>query len=201
MNAEQHLVLHGLAIKKYALPDAIASLLGLPDERVKAILQEGVAKGSVLDVGGKFAVSPTARVSLQSNYGRFFSALRGNKEFRDAHLAFEKVNIELKALITDWQTLRIGGRLVPNDHSDEAYDEQILKRLAKLHGNAEKVLNGLAAVLPRMGIYLKKLEEALDKAEEGDIAWVSDAKIESYHTVWFELHEDLLCLLGEQRKE
>ncbi len=90
---------------------------------------------------------------------------------------------------------------MPNDHSDEAYDEQILKRLAKLHANAEKVLNALAAVLPRMEIYLQKLEEALEKAEEGDIAWVSDAKTESYHTVWFELHEDLLCLLGEQRKE
>lgn len=201
MNAEQHLVLHGLAIKKYALPDAIASLLGLPEDRVKSVLAEGVVKGTVLDVGGKFAVSPTARMSLQSNYGRFCGALRSSKEFRDAHLAFEKVNVDLKALITDWQTLKIGGKLVPNDHSDESYDEQILKRLAKLHGQAEKVLTALAAVLPRMRIYLQKLEEALEKAEEGDIAWVSDAKTESYHTVWFELHEDLLCLLGEQRKE
>ncbi|MBS0340064.1 MAG: hypothetical protein JSS56_06025 [Proteobacteria bacterium] len=201
MNSEQHLVLHGLAIKKYALPGAIASLLGLPEERVKAVLTEGVAKGTVIDVGGKFSVSPTARVSLHSNYGRFYPSLRASKEFRDAHLAFEKVNIDLKTLITDWQTLKIGGKLVPNDHSDEAYDEQILKRLAKLHSNAEKVLTALAKVLPRIGIYLDKLEEALEKAESGEIEWVSDAKIESYHTVWFELHEDLLCLLGEQRKE
>lgn len=201
MNAEQHLVLHGLAIKKYALPDAIASLLGLPEDRVKVVLQEGVARGTVTDVGGKYAVSPAARVSLRSNYGRFYSSLRSSEEFREAYLAFEKVNTDLKALITDWQTLKIGGKLVPNDHSDEAYDEQVLKRLAKLHANAEKVLNALAAVLPRMEIYLQKLEEALEKAEEGDIAWVSDAKTESYHTVWFELHEDLLCLLGEQRKE
>ena len=34
-----------------------------------------------------------------------------------------------------------------------------------------------------------------EKAEKGAVAWVSDAKIESYHTVWFELHEDLLRLM------
>jgi hypothetical protein len=201
MNFEQHLVLHGLAVKKYALPDAIALLLSLPEGRVKTVLQEGVVKGMVTDAGGKFAVSPTARVSLRSNYGRFYSALRSSKEFRNAHLAFEKANIDLKTLITDWQTLKIGGKLVPNDHSDEAYDEQILDRLAKLHATAGKVLTALAKELPRLRIYLDKLDAALEKAESGQIEWVSDARIESYHTVWFELHEDLLCILGEQRKE
>lgn len=201
MNAEQHLVLHGLAVKKYAKPDAIASLVDMPVERVAQIIQDGVAKGTVLDVGGKFTVAPAARVSLQANYGRFCGALRSNEAFRTAYEGFEKINIDLKALITDWQTLKIGGKTVPNDHSDEAYDEQILKRLAKLQGGAERVLRSLSNELPRMHVYLDKLEEALDKAESGDIEWVSDAKIESYHTVWFELHEDLLCLMGEQRKE
>ena len=27
------------------------------------------------------------------------------------------------------------------------------------------------------------------------------AKIDSYHTVWFELHEDLLRMLGREREE
>jgi hypothetical protein len=30
---------------------------------------------------------------------------------------------------------------------------------------------------------------------------VSSPKIESYHTLWFELHEDLLRLLGKRRSE
>ncbi len=52
-----------------------------------------------------------------------------------------------------------------------------------------------------MAIYREKLEAALEKAEKGAIAWVSDAKIESYHTVWFELHEDLLRLMRRERSE
>ena len=46
-----------------------------------------------------------------------------------------------------------------------------------------------------------KLLAALEKAEDGAIEWVSDAKIESYHTLWFELHEDLLRLMGREREE
>jgi hypothetical protein len=45
------------------------------------------------------------------------------------------------------------------------------------------------------------LGAALEKAEDGEIAWVSDAKIESYHTLWFELHEDLLRLMRRERAE
>lgn len=201
MNAEQHLVLHGLSIKKYAQAEAISGLIGVPAERVEQILKEGVVKGTVLDVAGKFSVAPAARVSLKANFGRFYAALRSNEAFLAAHRDFEKINIDLKSLITDWQTLKIGGRTVPNDHSDEAYDEKILARLAKLNKAAERVLKALAAELPRMSVYRDKLDEALDRAESGEISWVSDAKIESYHTVWFELHEDLLCLLGQERKE
>jgi uncharacterized protein (DUF885 family) len=201
MNSEQHLILHGLAIKKYAQPEAIASLLDLPVEKVRKVLQDGVAKATVSEVGGKFTVTPTARVSLQSSHSRFFSSIRGNEAFHTAYLNFERINADLKALITDWQTIKVGGKIVPNDHSNDAHDEQVMKRLGKLHDQAEKVLDALAKVLPRIAVYKRKLEEALDKAESGHIEWISDAKIESYHTVWFELHEDLLCIMGEQRKE
>ena len=201
MNAEQHLILHGLSIKKYSHPEAIASLLDLPVEKVRTVLTEGVAKGSVKEVAGKFTVAPTARVSLQSNHGRFFAAPRSSETFRSAYLDFERINVDLKGLITDWQTIRIAGKIVPNDHSNEAHDEQVMRRLAKLHDQAEKVVASLSKGLGRIAVYGKKLEEALEKAECGQIEWVSDAKIESYHTVWFELHEDLLCIMGEQRKE
>ena len=63
------------------------------------------------------------------------------------------------------------------------------------------MINQLANALPRMAIYGEKLAAALEKAEKGAVAWVSDAKIESYHTVWFELHEDLLRLMRRERTE
>jgi hypothetical protein len=34
----------------------------------------------------------------------------------------------------------------------------------------------------------------------GAIDYVSGVKVDSYHTVWFELHEDLLRMLGRSRE-
>jgi hypothetical protein len=53
----------------------------------------------------------------------------------------------------------------------------------------------------RFSYYRTHLEAALEKAEDGAIEWVSDARLPSYHTVWFELHEDLLRLLGRKRQD
>ena len=53
----------------------------------------------------------------------------------------------------------------------------------------------------RFANYSEKLINALEKSEDGELEWVSDAQMDSYHTVWFELHEDLLRLLGRTREE
>jgi hypothetical protein len=37
------------------------------------------------------------------------------------------------------------------------------------------------------------------RAGEGD--WFTSPLVDSYHTVWFELHEDLLATLGLERAE
>ena len=63
------------------------------------------------------------------------------------------------------------------------------------------MLKALVAGASRLKVYQKKLLAALEKAENGETAAVSDARSDSYHTVWFELHEDLLRLMGRQREE
>ena len=69
----------------------------------------------------------------------------------------------LKHLITEWQTIDVRGEGVPNDHSDKAYDDQIIDRLGDLHERAEGALDRLARVLPRFSIYREKLGTALRK--------------------------------------
>ena len=63
------------------------------------------------------------------------------------------------------------------------------------------VLDRFAALDPRLGIYKTRLDEAYDKVLAGEHDWVSGARIDSYHTVWFELHEDLLTSLGRDRSQ
>lgn len=196
-----HLVMHAVAIKKHAAPDAIASVAGLPAARVAAALEMGVAKGRLVEADGRYVLTPAGRLMLDGEYSRYYGELRADGRFSGGYERFEVVNRELKQLITDWQTVDIGGKRVANDHSNKEHDARILDRLAALHERFEPILKGLVTCAPRLAVYAKKLEAALNKAEDGDHAWVSDAKTESYHTVWFELHEELLRLLGRVRDE
>lgn len=198
---ERDLVFHGVAIKRHAGPAAIADLIGLPEARVSALLTDAVATGRVVEAGGAFILAPLTRVSLEARYGLHFAHLREDKAFETAYLAFERVNKTLKQVITDWQTISIGGNKVANDHSDRAHDEAVIDRLGEVHEQVEPILAALAKGWPRLKHYSEKLLAALEAAEDGEHEWVSDIRRESYHTVWFELHEDLLRIMGQIREE
>jgi len=94
-----------------------------------------------------------------------------------------------------------GNETVPNDHSDADYDHKIIDQLGALHERAERPLAKFTDLDPRLGRYPRRLDSAYDKVLAGDQDFVSGAKVDSYHTVWFELHEDLLRMLGRQREE
>ncbi len=113
-----------------------------------------------------------------------------------AYADFRSVNVDLKATVTDWQ-LRDGQ---PNTHDDAQYDAAILGRLDDVHRRVVPIVAAAAKQLPRLSSYLGKLQRALDKVKAGDIAWLSRPTIDSYHTVWFELHEELIGAAGLTRE-
>ena len=198
---ERDLVLHGLAIKRHAPPSAVAGLMALPEAVVLAQLGKAVDTGRAVEAKGGYALTPLAGVALQARYGFHFARLRDDPKFLAAYNGFERINRTLKQLITDWQTLDVGGKKIANDHRDKTHDAAVIDRLGSLHEQAEPVLKGLAARLPRLCVYAEKLIAALEAAEDGDHEWVSDIRRESYHTIWFELHEDLLRIMGRLREE
>lgn len=196
-----HLVMHGVAIKKHCAAADIAELIGLPEAVVENELKAADLSGRVVLAESKYMLSPAGQMILLGEYSRFYSELRGDSRFVSAYERFEIVNADLKQLITDWQTMEVAGSRVANDHSDAEYDDKIIGRLGDLHERFEPVLANMVSSESRLACYAGKLDRALERAEDGELQWVSDAKIESYHTVWFELHEDLLRLLGRIREE
>ena len=53
--------------------------------------------------------------------------------------------------------------------------------------------------LDRFRGYGPRLSDAVQRVQKGDTDWFTKPMIASYHTVWFEMHEDLLCTLGIER--
>ncbi len=201
MTTNLHMVMHGVAIKKHCEAGAVASLIGMPFERVADELVAAEQSGRLVVAEGKYMLSPAGHLILSGEYSRFYADLRDDTNFANAFERFELINTELKQLITDWQTLEIAGKRVLNDHSDSAYDDKLIGKLGDLHERFEPVLTAMVVGEPRLNCYKEKLTAAIEYAEDGAIQWVSDATIDSYHTVWFEMHEDLLRLLGREREE
>src|SRR5579863_6964205 len=99
---DRDLVLHATAIKRHAPPAAIASLAGLAEDRVQSELDAAVASGRAVAAKGAYALTPLAGVALQARYARHFAELRADASFAAAYEGFERINRNLKQIITDW---------------------------------------------------------------------------------------------------
>ena len=202
MSDLEFLALHGLAVKKAGNAAAIAVVLGRSEDEVVPALDAAVAAGRAIGARDTFMVTPAGRDWLVEQYPQAYAEFRSDGDATAAYERFERVNRDLLGLMTDWQMVpSAGGQRVANDHSDERYDHAIIDRLGALHERAEKVLHRFAELEQRLGVYAERLDEAYDKVLAGDHDYVSGARIDSYHTVWFELHEDLLRMLGREREE
>jgi hypothetical protein len=102
-------------------------------------------------------------------------------------------------VVSRWQVRDVGGRPVRNDHRDPAYDDAVVRDLAAIHGDARPVCDRLARTLDRYRPYGPRLAHAVERVRAGDTDYFAKPMIPSYHTVWFELHEDLLATLGIDR--
>ncbi|MGQ0620316.1 MAG: hypothetical protein ACT4QA_10405 [Panacagrimonas sp.] len=192
---------HALALRLKADLPTLQASTGTDASTLEAALAPAVADGYVIPARGLYVLAPKGATWLQERYPQEFAAQRADTQLMAEYGRFEVINRELKSLITQWQSMSVGGKQVPNDHSDAVHDGRILDRLASLHERAEALLARMAARLPRLGRYATRLGDALDRALNGEHEWVSGIRCDSYHTVWFEMHEDLLRLLGLKREE
>ncbi len=109
---------------------------------------------------------------------------------------FLALNEQMLAVCTDWQMTTPEAL---NDHSDPAYDAKVIARLAELDAAVQPICAELGSHLERFGPYRQRLASALAKVQAGEVEWFTKPMIPSYHTVWFELHEDLLATLNIDR--
>jgi len=116
---------------------------------------------------------------------------------RQVYERFVPLNTELLKICTAWQ-LRDDGSV--NDHADRAYDFRVLEQLDKLHERVAPLLHRLGESVPRFSGYATRLADALDRIAT-DRQWMASPRCDSYHTVWMQMHEDLLEAIGADRAD
>lgn len=187
-------VLQAVRLKGRIGPDDIAATTGEDPTTVAEAV--GAATGAGLLVEGKtIRISPEGRARLSE----LLAAERENADQAAIDAAYDEfrgINADFKALVSDWQ-LKNGK---PNPHDDEAYDSAVLARLADVHQRVTPVNAAVANEIPRLAGYSDKLQAALAKVQAGETTWLTRPIIDSYHTVWFELHEELILAAGLTRE-
>jgi len=193
-------VVRTLHIKGSATTDAVASALASTPEQVSAALNRLVTAGLVESSAETYRLSRSGKTKA-SKLVAADQARWGVSNAIAALDAFLALDQRTKETVTAWQLRSSGGTQVLNDHTDPRYDDRVLDRLAAIHSDAKQWLSGLSPSLGRFRVYLARLERALTLARDGDGRFVASPMVDSYHGVWFELHEDLIQLAGRSRAD
>lgn len=188
-------VLRMVALKGRVSADMIAGSLDADPSAVRATLDGFAERELVTSTPTGYRITPTGRARCSELVDAEHHAT-DQSMVRAIYETFCEHNTELKAIIVDWQNR---GPEQPNDHSDGDYDRFVLERLLALHKRVVPLLNQIAKVAPRLSHYPPRLDRAADAVAAGDHSFVSRPMVDSYHTVWFELHEDLIGLAGLTR--
>jgi hypothetical protein len=200
------LVLHALRLKGFADTDVVAAHAGLSPAETAKLLEGFSSQGLAMRREGRitgWSLTPAGRRQHSDALAAEVDAAACREPVRAAYHQFLAINGDMLAVCTDWQmrTADGGGEPILNDHSDGVYDKEVISRLRGVDDRVQPVCGGLAESLARFGGYGARLRAALEKVEAGDTDWFTKPVIDSYHTVWFEMHEDLLCTLGIERSK
>ncbi|HVF75094.1 MAG TPA: hypothetical protein VM938_08595 [Acidimicrobiales bacterium] len=191
-------VLHALRLKGLAEGAAMAAALQLPVDDVARVLEKLAADELLIRRDGRltgWSLSAAGRVRHAELLAAESDGVRPLID--DVYRRFLPTNRELLQVCTDWQ-VREG---VLNDHSDADYERDVLARLDAVDEAMQPLCAELAAIRPRFGHYGPRLAHARERVREGDFDWFTTPVLDSYHTIWFELHEDLLSTLGIERSK
>lgn len=180
------LVLHCLRCIGFVSRPRVIAATGLPESEVDERLGDLAATGLVTHEPGDFGgwgLSEAGRAADAERIAEELTTSGTRAAITRAYDDFLVLNPELIDLCTAWL-------LNP--------EPKVLDLLAGFDQRADTVLTDLSSALHRFGRYRVRLADALARARAGQHDYVATG-LESYHNVWFQLHEDLLATLGIPR--
>ena len=194
-------VLNAVLLKKMASAGTVAELTGRSVDEVERYFTDLERREAIFLADSNALSTETGTTLIKAFADRHYASLRADETMAGWHARFEPLNRQLLAAITAWQTVDAGGAKFANDHSDPAYDDKVLSRIEGIVAKMGRLLDEFGAKVPRFVRYRDRLDTALEKAYAGETRYISDVQLDSIHSIWFEMHEDILLVLGLERND
>ena len=179
------LVLNGVHLKKMATAAEIAAAVGVSESVATAELADAIGKGWVMDFDGRLLVAPEGTALVHERYRELYHGLREGRAVNAWYERFETLNDQFIKAVSDWQT------------SDN--DAKALSKVVRVVERLVKALDDIQPTLPRYQTYARRFTDAIGLIDQGKTDFVCGPTVDSVHTIWFELHEDILSVIGRPR--
>jgi len=186
INEQTFKALNAVYLRKMATVNALAECAGLEVDAARALVDEAVANGLLLDLGGQYMLQEDGTRAVLEFYTETYSEQRQNQDLVGWYDRFEIINTQFLKLVSDWQ-------------AEQSGDDATLSRLTRTVERLIKALSQAIDIIPRYQIYADRFAAALAHVDQGDHSYVSSPTTDSMHNVWFEFHEDILAVLGKPR--
>lgn len=198
------LTLHAVRLLGYAEAPAVARRFGRRLEDATEDLLDLEAAGCVARSGfagsSGWSLTDRGRVEDERRLAVELDAVGGRAAVTGVYERFLPLNARFQDAVTRWQVRPLpGAPLAANDHTDHRWDDRVLDTLASVGRRLGRLDAELTAVLSRFEGYDRRYAAALDRAVRGEDRWVDGLGTDSCHTVWMQLHEDLIATLGLRR--
>ena len=179
----------------------VLSLKGLcTAERAAAILNAGEAEVTEILGAYEYLLKQTPRGVALTAEGRAWveEQLAAERESIDS-AALEPPFAEFLPLNHRFKALVSGAQMSGITASDHPEWLPLLEGMRTLHGDFRPIVDAVGAVAPRLACYGARFDLALETFAAGDHSFLASPLKDSYHTVWFEYHEELIALTGRNR--
>ncbi len=198
------LSLHAVRLLGFAGADAIARRFHQDSELVTENLLDFEAVGWVTHSefagSGGWSLTDAGRGEDRRRLAAELDAAGARPVVVDVHTRFVPLNARFLNAVTRWQLRPLPGQpMASNDHTDHRWDDRVLDALGSVGRELAPLDVELANELVRLGGYATRYQDAFVRASRGEYRWVDGLGIDSCHTVWMQLHEDLLATLGLER--
>jgi pyruvate,orthophosphate dikinase len=155
------------------------------DDALAALKEAGL-----IEHDGFIAPTPLGVQAVDDWYARDRQGL-SEADKRALIAQFRPLDLEIKRLASAWQDATArddwDGRLAS------------IEALTSLHAKAMTFVDHFAAAVPRFAEFQRRLEHAISLVLDGETDFFVGVRCDSYHTVWFHFHEDLLRLVQRDR--
>lgn len=177
--------LNAIYLKKMATASTIREVTGLAPDVVGRHLAAAEEAGWIMNLPSGAMLVTEGMEQVLAYYRATYAGVRTDAALLKWYESFEGLNVRFIGQVTEWQ----------QTEGDERVERRLLQSAQKL----ARDLAQLIPQIPRYATYVRRIERAMDKVDQGERDFVCKPTIDSVHNIWFEFHEDILAVLGRPR--